>query len=91
MFSTSLTVQLLFVITDLSSQFYFKHNFNYNTLHESTSPYCLWSSIVTSNYNQRNVCPNPMLVSKMTPISFICIQKIARDMGRKGVRTIHKA
>ena len=42
MFSTSLTVQLLFVISDLSSRFYFKHN-NYNTLHECPSPY----------YNQR--------------------------------------
>ena len=73
MFSTSLTVQLLFVISDLSSRFYFKHN-NYNTLHECPSPY----------YNQRNVCPNPLLVSKMTPISFICNLKIARDMGRKG-------
>ena len=62
MFSTSLTVQLLFVISDLSSRFYLKHNY-YNTLHECPSPY----------NNQRNVCPNPMLVSKMTPISFICI------------------
>ena len=61
MFSTSLTVQLLFVISDMSSRFYFKHN-NYNTLHECPSPY----------YNQRNVCPNTMLVSKMTSISFIC-------------------
>ena len=69
---TSLTVQLLFVISDLSSRFYFKHN-NYNTLHECPSPY----------YNQRNVCPNTMLVSKMTSISFICNLKIARDMGRK--------
>ena len=72
MFSTSLTVQLLFVISDLSSRFYFKHN-NYSTLHECPSPY----------YNQRNVCPNTMLVSKMTSISFICNLKIARDMGRK--------
>ena len=74
MFSTSLTVQLLFVISDLSSRFYVKHN-NYNTLHECPSPY----------YNQRNVCPNTMLVSKMTSISFICNLKIARDMGRKRV------
>ena len=73
MFSTSLTVQLFFVISDLSTRFYFKHN-NYNTLHECPSPY----------HNQRNVCPNPMLVSKMTPISFICNLKIARDMDRKG-------
>ena len=72
MFNTSLTVQLLFVISDLSSRFYFKHN-NYNTLHECPSPY----------YNQRNVCPNTMLVSKMTSISFIYNLKIARDMGRK--------
>ena len=85
MFSTSLTVQLLFVISDLSSRFYFKHN-NYNTLNECPSLY----------YNQRNVCPNPMLVSKMTPISCICNLKITRDMGRKGgcvlytkLRSIH--
>ena len=85
MLSTSLTVQLLFVISDPSSRFYLKNN-NYNTLHECPSPY----------YNQRNVCPNPMLVSKMTPISFICNLKKARDMGRKGgcvlytkLRSIH--